>query len=357
MVTSLGADIMIRAITFFTGRIETLQDAENELKIAEDVLTRVEKALKEYGYGVFTKRISLPGGSRELAYRLVDRVSKDVLVSIGYSKALKPTDVVNLATSGLYVPLLHAKEPNVDDAKTYSQIFHDASLKDPVFATRIAIGFHDEDFQTPYFPDSSSKGLRAIGLALLYPRYLVKLVRSGLSLGKSFERVFSEVEKVASIVKSISQLPVVVDYSLSPWMDNSVAELYSAIECPLLEPGAQYCTWLMNRYIQKCSDQRLRTGFNEVMLPYAEDLTLVEYGASGLIRARDFLAYAATCVAGLDMVVVPENREMFTQLVASTMAVAYVKSRPLALRAIPVTGNPGDIVDLKRFGKVPVIPY
>lgn len=357
MVVSLSADFTIRAITIFTSRIERLQDVENEFKIAEETLDRVEKALKEHGYEVFTKRVSLPGGPKELIYKLTDYASRGVLVSIGYSKALKPVDVVDLATSGLYVPVLHVKEPSIDDARTYSQIFHEAALKDPLSATRIAIGFHDEGFQTPYFPDSSSKGFRAVGLAFLYPRCLVRLVKNGLDLSEAFRYVFSEIKKVADIVKGSSQLPVVVDYSLSPWMSNSVAEVYSVIGCPLLEPGVQYYTWLMNKCIQNYSDQSLRVGFNEVMLPYAEDLLLVEYGANGLIRARDFLAYAATCVAGLDMVVVPENREKFTQLVASAMTIAYIKSRPLALRAIPVASLPGDTVNLKRFGKVPVIPY
>lgn len=356
-MVSLNADLIIRAITFFTSRIEVLKDVENEFKIAEEVLNQVEKTLREHGYEVFTKRVSLPGGVKELVYKLVDYAGKGMLVSVGYLKGPSPVDVVNLAMSGLYVPVLHAREPNIDDAKMYSQIFHEAALKDPLSATRITIGFHNEDFQTPYFPDSSSKGFRAIGLAFLYPRYLVRLFKKGLDLDKAFKRVFNEVEKIADIVKNASQLPVVVDYSLSPWTSNSVAELYSVTGCSLLEPGAQYYTWLINKCIQNYSNQHLRTGFNEVMLPYAEDQVLVEYGANGLIRARDFLAYAATCVAGLDMVVVPESREKFAQLVASTMAIAYIKSRPLAFRAIPVAGLPGDTVDLKRFGKVPVIPY
>lgn len=101
----------------------------------------------------------------------------------------------------------------------------------------------------------------------------------------------------------------------------------------------------------------MRTGFNEVMLPYTEDYKLLEYGERGSLTASKLLYYASTCIAGLDMVEVPENRDKLRRLVLDAMALAYVKRRPMSIRVIPVPGLPGDKVDLGVFGKVTVIDY
>lgn len=350
-------DVVVRAVTFFTGKVNSLPELEEEIACARDILGRVERAITSRGYGVFTKRISLPGVTEHLASRLLDYVDGEVLISTGYSPLLKREDVVELVVSGIYVPILHVGEPSLDSAREYSRVFHEASRVDPLAATRISVGFHDAGFQTPYFPDSSSPGQRAVGLAFLYPKYLLRLLESGVGLEAAFKETFAELHEVVDVVKKVAGLPVVVDYSLSPWMDHSVAELYSKGGHSLLGPGALYFTWLLNHYIDLFSDKSLKTGFSEVMLPYAEDSLLVDYGARGLLKARDFLMLASACVAGVDMLIVPEDVEALAELTASTMALAYTRLKKIALRVIPVQGKPGDTVDLKRFGRVPVLPY
>ncbi|MEM4487194.1 MAG: DUF711 family protein [Desulfurococcaceae archaeon] len=349
--------LIVRAITFFTGSAQSNKELEDEMNFALNTLNEVEGVLTKNNYPIFSKRVSLPGVPVNFAGRLLDYVEKRLLISIGYLRFNSVDEIVDLAYNGISVPILHEAGPEIEKAKLYSEVFHRASAKDPVAATRIAVGFHNRDFYTPYFPDSSSRSLRAIGLAFLYPKLLVEMVRGGRSVEDSLKEVFRGIHNAVKLVKESIALPVVVDYSLSPWMENSVAELYEVSGYSLLEPGALYYTWMVNKLIYDYSNKEIATGFNEVMLPYAEDSILMDYGAKGLIKAKDFLAYASTCVAGVDMLVVPEGKDKLTQLIASAMALANTKSRPLSLRVIPVASKPEDIIDLKRFGKVPVLSY
>ncbi|MEM0004252.1 MAG: DUF711 family protein [Desulfurococcaceae archaeon] len=349
-------NLVVRAITYFTGIVKNKDYLSTEFHNACRVLDYLESELKKRNIDVFTKRVSFTGLSAELAFELLDFTREDVLVSIGYGR-LNPEEIIQLAENGLYVPLIYDNEPSVDNARLFSEIIHRASERDPTASTRISIGFHRADFQTPYFPDSSSSGIKSIGLSFIYPRCLIDYVKSGYSLNDAFIKVFDEIHGVANLVSQLSELPVYVDYSLSPWIDNSVVELYDLMNLSILEPGALYFTWILNNYINRYSNKELRTGFNEVMLPYAEDKLLLDYGARGLIRARDFLFYASTCVAGVDMIVVPEDINSLTLLIASGMALSAVKSKPMSFRAIPVQSKPGELIKLGKFGVVPVIPY
>lgn len=350
-------NIVVRALTFFTLKVFNKNDLNEEVQFARRVLKYLENELKKLGIDVFTKRVSFAGLSRELSLELLNYDHEDLLISIGYLDKLETDDIIQLTESGLYVPLLYDQEPNLEKAKMLSKIIHRVAEKDPMASTRISIGFHDRNFQTPYFPDSSSRGYRSIGLSFIYPNYLVSNVQSNYTLESSFIKVFDEFQRIAITVSKQSGLPVYIDYSLSPWMENSVVKLYNVLGFKILEPGSLYLTWILNKYIDAYSNKSLRTGFNEVMLPYAEDILLLEYGAKGLIKARDFLFYASTCVAGVDMIVVPEDETTLALLIASGMALSKVKQRPMSFRAIPVQSKPGDFIELGKFGKIPVIQY
>lgn len=346
----------VRALTFFTRSINSQRELEEEFSLATNTLVDVEKSLVERGYKVFTKRVSFPGLNRELSHRLVEYCGKGFLISTGYSK-LTREDIVELTTNGIYTPILHSNSQSPEEIREYVETIIEASNKNLLAATKIAIGFHSGDFITPYFPDSSSPGFRFIGISLLYPKILLKLLRSTGSLDEAFRKVFIEVESIVNIVKNTSGLDVKVDYSLSPWMSESVVEIYEYSGYSLLDPGALYYTWLLNKYISDFSNPNIKTGFNEVMLPYTEDFKLLEYGERGLLTARRLLYYASTCVAGVDMIVIPEDRDKLKKLILDAMALAFTKKRPMSLRAIPVPGNPGDKVNLGVFGRVTIIDY
>lgn len=349
--------LIVRAITYFTPRVETREELESIIHRANEIHSVLEKTLENQGYHVFTKRISLPGPRREIIYKLVDYLERGLLVSTGYNSEYGFEDIIEFTSKGLFVPVLYNKEPSIDKAREYSSLIHKIASINPENATRFAIGFHDEYFQTPYFPDSSSRGSEAIGLAFLYPELVLRKLKEGLTIWEAFRSVFREVNRVVEITRNTTGLPVFVDYSLSPWMENSVVQLYVEAGYSVLDSSGVYYTWLLNKVIDDTSDSSIRIGFNEVMLPYAEDSILLEYGRRGLIRARDLLLLASTCVAGVDMIVVPENTESLARIIAGLMSIKYVKKKPLSIRAIPVSSKPGDTVDLGRFGRVVVIDY
>lgn len=349
-------DLIVRAVVFFTGRVENHAGLVKEIDEASSLLSSVEDILKKFSLKVFSKRVSLPGLSKSLAHRLTDLIKSDTLFSVGYAK-LSPFDAVDLASSGVYVPILHASEPSIEAAKIYSKVIHRASEVKPECASRISIGFHGEDFYTPYYPDSSSRGVREIGLSFIYPKIILKGLSKGCGINDALQDAFRFFKIIADEVALKLKLRVRIDYSLSPWMENSVAEIYEYAGFSVNGVGATYYTWLLNRAIDKNADLLLKTGFNEVMLPYAEDNLLKRLGEEGAIRAKDFLTLALTCVSGVDMIVVPVDETKLSKLIASVNSIAYVKGKPMSFRAIVVPEKPGNSVDLGKFGKTTVMDY
>lgn len=348
-------EIVVRAVTYFA---DSRQDFREEYWNGLRILDEASEIIRELGFNVFTKRISMYKLSRSDILKLPSLASRDVLVSTGYinPRSLHVDDFKYLTNSGVYTPIL----PRLDDftrdeAVNFSRIIHSVAEENPVNATRVSIGFHSESFMTPYFPDSSSRGFKSIGLAFLYTEALK--AGSLNSISAHIERVFKEFEVIASSLEVKLGLPVFIDYSLSPWMEMSVAGLLESLGFKVTEPGFNYALYTVNKLIAEYSNHSRAIGFNEVMLPYAEDSVLVEYGGSGLLKARDFLRYASTCVAGVDMIIVPSNIEKLAGLIMDSYSLSMVKSRPLSLRVIPVNKEPGEKVELGKFGESFVIGY
>lgn len=349
---------IVRSLTYFVGKAEDVGALRDKIEGALALLQGLERRLADSGLEVFTKRIALDKYRDGAADVLLEASRSGVLVSVGYvpGKAVERVDVVELAGGGLYVPILHMGDI-AERSRAYAKVITKAAEGDPVAATRISVGFHGEDFRTPYFPDSSSAGSEGIGLSFLYPHLILERVRKGAELREAFEQVFNEINNIAGLVAELSGMEVKVDYSLSPWMEKSVAQLLAEMGAHPLAPGASYGIHVLNKLIEELSPPGPRTGFNEVMLPYAEDGLLLKLGEEGLLRARDFLIYASSCVAGVDMVVVPMDLEKLAGLISDVAALAEVKRRPLGFRAIPVSASPGDKVRLGKFGEPAVIPY
>jgi len=96
-------------------------------------------------------------------------------------------------------------------------------------------------------------------------------------------------------------------------------------------------------------------GFNEVMLPLAEDDRLKELAAVGQLRFRDLLAATPACVAGLDMVPLPSTTEtrVLKWVMRDLDAASKLKRKPLGMRVLLVGAAPGEEVELGMFGKTP----
>ncbi len=94
-----------------------------------------------------------------------------------------------------------------------------------------------------------------------------------------------------------------------------------------------------------------------MMLPYAEDSYLMELGREGLIRARDLLNLSMICVAGPDMLILPNRYEDLVSFAKASLLLGLLTNRLKALRIIIADGEPGDHVALGKFGSAPILDF
>ncbi len=352
----------IRAVTVFTPFPEEWS-RDSITSLFEEAVARIgeiKDILRENGYDVWTYRITLPKPPIETYRALISILPdppEDTLVSIGGLEitSVSPKLVAELVEKGYYVPLHGITRSPVEGARATSRIIHEATSRDHVLATRIAVAIHNEPLRTPYFPDSSSYALGwTYGLAYLYNDLMEKYVKGELR----FEDFLDMLEKPLSILRSRG-FTAFTDLSLSPWMSDSTARLIMNVsKTGLFEPGFLSAVRFLNKIISELAAHiAWVTGFNEVMLPYAEDKVLVDAGCRGRIKAQDFLLASIACVAGPDMLVVPADREALANYVLDTYTVWLTKKKPMALRAVPVNGSPGSKVRLGKFGSPCIMPY
>ncbi len=216
--------------------------------------------------------------------------------------------------------------------------------------------------ETAYFPAGASLGsTTGLSASLLYPRLL-----EGRNLYAAFDDLADAAAALEdALMKTADRLGLEyrgIDLSLSPWMDESAARVVeeAAGGACICEPAAAAAVAEIEELIEDtCLDIEC-TGFNQVMLPPAEDNVLKERAAQGALDASLLLSLSHSCVAGLDMAVLPRTqwgREEAHAAVAVLAVASRHKSKPLGLRVIAVDKQPGDRVELPRFGETPVIPY
>ncbi len=357
--------LVVRAIAYFTPRFKDVNELKLRLEKAVTLLSDITKLVENEGFTVFTTRITLPQSEIGLAdlVKTLDHlglVEEGILVSIGSLNVDKAGEkaVAETVLGGYYTSLIFNEGNPVESSRVFSKIIHGVSDADPSAATRIAVGFHDQPIETPYFPDSTSSGVEGVGFSFLYPDYLRDAVNEGASIGEAFNMFSRSAASLFDAVKRAFRLRVVADFSLSPWKENSVVKLLEALGYRVLEPGFHYGLFELNKHIRMVAEASgAGVGFNEVMLPYAEDDELIKLGSKGVLTAYDLLSYTSICVAGPDMLAVPWSTEELSRFILDSYGVAATKKRPMALRVIPVNSEPLEAVDLGRFGKVPVIPY
>lgn len=357
---------VIRSVTVFTYKPTTfdLEEVVESLKMAQGILLLVEKKLKELGYDVFTTRISLPRLPVLLIKRLLDRIDipDSVLLSVGgidithidYDLAL------DIVSRGYYFSIYGISRNPQEYSYTISRLIHKIAEENPVYATQISISYHHTPLETPYFPDSTSSGELGIGFSFLYPNIVKNILEETESLTYTIEKLENMFRKTINDIRhlGLGKYRFGIDYSISPWMEKSVVALIEALGYELGKPGFNYGVYLINDMIQELTKRiGYAIGYNEVMLPYAEDALLIDAGKYQKIRARDLLLYTSTCVVGPDMIVVPAEQNHLRQFLLDTYSVWRLKQKPLSARIIPVDGLPGDKIDLGKFGNVYVLSY
>ncbi|MEM3892855.1 MAG: DUF711 family protein [Thermofilum sp.] len=228
-----------------------------------------------------------------------------------------------------------------------------------VAGSRFAVAFGGAPV-TAYFPATTSEG-EGFTLSLLYPNHVAEELERGKSLPEALRSVALEAYRLAHEAREAagSSLKLLgIDLSLSPWERESVAALLEKLlGLPLFSPGTQGVLHLVNTALSSTASTLEAVGFNEVMLPLAEDARLKELAAVGQLRLRDLVAATFTCVAGLDMVPIPSTAEdsILKGLMRDLAAAHAVKNRKLGMRLILVDAEPGEEVDLGMFGKTPVL--
>jgi len=211
--------------------------------------------------------------------------------------------------------------------------------------------------ETPYFPATANVSMSTgISAALRY----VDLVEQAVIYGdpsRLFDFITNTMRSLEEVA-SYSGIPFKgIDLSLSPWMDESVGGLVEKlINAKIGSTGTFNAVYSLNKMIKVLSRKAsVKTlGYDEVMLPVAEDNVLNERVREGFLRLRDLVALSTYCVVGLDMVAVPQQIDLL-RLSIDLLTVHRVKGRSIAMRVIPVNAEPGSEVRLTRFGTTYVV--
>ncbi len=350
---------VIRAVTGFmrTPHEWSREEVRDAFQEAALEVKEASERLRRAGFTVWTKRVVFPyppiESYRWLADAVEDLVPRDYLVDLGpmYASQIDEAVLFDAVRRGFYLSIVGEV---ADEAYTISRIIHRVSIENPVYATRIAVSLGGDVPETPYFPLTKSRGVEGIGVSFLYPEVV------GMLGSRGYRRTMRYVQRVTRLVRdTLHDKRVVIDYSVSPWMEQSVAgELEKMCGCSLGETGFLAAIKRVNMFLLNIVQRTpWAGGFNEVMLPLAEDNVLKEKARQGLVTARDYLLYSTVCVAGPDMLVLPSGVKKLMRYIQDAHSIASSLHKPLGLRVIIADAEPGEEIDLGRFGKTPVIPY
>jgi uncharacterized protein (UPF0210 family) len=199
-------------------------------------------------------------------------------------------------------------------------------------------------YNSPYFPASITTR-RGITISLLYPNDLQTL--------DDVPRVLRLGEELGRYVASTLGLEYLgVDASLSPWGEESVAKaLYRLFGIRPGEPGSHHAIYKLNQAIETADVKKV--GFNEVMLPLAEDEELKRLVYEGFLNLDHFVSYTSVCIPGLDMAPVKiSDWTKLKHLLYDLAAVSHAKRRPVGVRIFPVDT---DEYEVEGFGKTPAL--
>lgn len=296
---------------------------------------------------VWTKRIAFPPEVKDLD-RKVNQIpsGKGIMYSIIHRRAKSELRSIAdfLSTDkSFYASVL------LNDSKYIDDVAKLVYSLDPEIATRLAILVNEEFLTTPYFPVGSANTINdSLASSLIYVREFEE---------NKAERVLAFADEYSKkISKEIGIRYLGIDASLSPWMEESTGRLIENLSGEKMFSIGQLSTVAsINRRIFELVWRLKITpiGFSELMLPVAEDNVLMERVREGSLTLSQLMALTSVCVAGLDMIVVKRDIELYKKILKDSMAIQFTKRRPYGIRIIPSTGE-GEIY-LKEYGKIPEI--
>lgn len=335
-------------------------DVTNEREAIHNKVDMIKGFARDLGLNIWSFRVALPPTLRiDAQMRFSEELCRsDILLASYHVDADKvgADDIISVLTScnQCYVTLRLSNTsliPKVVDI--YSKLIKSLALDD---FTRIGISIPDY-VETPYFPLATaySDGLTvALRYVDLFKEYLTGKKESLVNFVRSVEKGVNELSAKSNL-RFLG-----MDYSLSPWESESVVELVEKLSgVKFAYPGSGWAVKELNKLINAISTELgvKALGFNEVMLPVAEDDLLKERTAEGAVTLRDLTYLSSYCLVGVDMVVVKEDLNIIKGVIKDVLTASLIKGRAIGVRLIPAGVPVGSFVNLKRFGKVPVINY
>ncbi len=374
----------IRAITLHVKLDKSFLNIEEMIEALDFYLEKLENVSKEMkrDVEVLSKRLVLPSLD-ELEKKVKDFELNKLSLLEDYLK--KRVNYYNLPIRSIGNPKLERELPelyfntrcfyssihlSVDDMKNEKTLRKAVAILKNISqeaswlaAARFAYSIGPQPL-TPYFPVTSSPQT-GYTVSLLYVNHLLE--RKSLNsenytqklkgvITDVYDRIKSRALKLSSIV-DLAFLGV--DLSISPWLEESVVPLIEKIKggTTIGTPGTLQALYEVNSILEDISKDKRVVGFNEIMLPLAEDNGLKTRARERDIELKDLVMYCLACVAGLDMIPIPEWTEdkVLMFLLRDLSTISIVKKKTLGVRLIPVGVEAGEEVDLGEFGKTPVL--
>ena len=328
----------IRALTIFLTELE-------KDKI-EEYINKLESIKDER---IWTKRIAFPPTPSSISLDKLNELvpeNVNILFSLIHLKSndkrIKDIPDILKTNNNIYASILLRR---VEDAREISNLIY--SL-DPEISTRIAVLIYDDFLVTPYFPVGTANTIvDSLAISLLYVNdYFEGKVSKALAEANQLGIQYS---------KLLNLRYLGIDTSLSPWMSESVAEIIEKKSGKLFSPGNTYAVLELNREIfNETWKQKISPiGFSETMLPVAEDTILMKRVEEGNFKLPHLQQLTFVCVAGLDMVAIARDKDLYYKILLDSVAIQFNKRRPYGIRIIPSTGS--DYIFVKGYGKIPEI--
>jgi len=334
-------------------RLDDLRRVAGELSRRVEVWSvRVVAPVVEEAAGVFGVK---PARFVEEFYEEAVRVAGYVAFPLGGLDAALLVDLME-SFEGAYFSVEYREDRVGEIVRALREVPERAGW---VAGSRFAVSFGRPPV-TPYFPVTRSGG-EGLTASLLYASHVRGEVSRGAALPEALRGAALEAYRLAyeALDASGSQVPLIgLDLSLSPWGEDSVAMLVEELlGMPLMSPGTLSLVRAINEALSALAGSLKAVGFNEVMLPVAEDERLKELVRLGQLRFRDLVSLTPLCVAGLDMVLIPSTVDdrVLRGVMRDLYSLHLLKGRTMGMRVILVGAEPGEDVELGEFGKTPVM--
>ncbi|MEM4626873.1 MAG: DUF711 family protein [Ignisphaera sp.] len=336
------------------------------VKKSTELLDRTIICCKNVGSSPWTWRIVLPPLPTTIEYQNVKKMVLEisssfsnigVLIAIPFKMDSPYIDrIIDLIyeNDNVYSSISCNDELCID--RVIDRIYGRARNTDINVYTNFAIAFGSW-MESPYFPATANVS-NTVGVSCSL-RY-ADLIKKSLVDGNG-DIVFEFVTRIDNLLESLSKcvgIPYLgMDLSLSPWLSESVAEIVEFLVGDRMGSiGSFNAIYVLNAYIRRLMKSAgVKTiGYNEVMLPVAEDLLLNERVGKGDVKLRDLMSFSIFCVPGVDMVAMPHYIN-YRRFLLDMLAIYEVKKTNTALRVIPTDLESGTRIILKRFGETYVV--